>query len=430
VAAVASVVLLARLSVFIVDPSQVSYSTVPSSNWEVRHSCLTAYFVAADVVRHTPNIYDPSLYAAPGDDPNRPRTPRRMDGFNVDAYEYPPPFLLLPRVLSAAAPGFLRMRMLWFGLNGIVVLLSLLLIARRIGPGAGMRALLLVPFVGAGFVTLNTMQKGNVQLFVLAVSMLAMVLLERRRTVAGGALLAFMTVSKLYPGLLVVYLLVRRDWRALMWTGVFSVLFLVLTVLDMGWQPFLAFREHFPGLLSGEAFPAFRNPSAVAINYSIPGLVFKLKLFGVSGLSFGAARIVGTIYMFVALGVTVMLARRTVRQGEHPLVWLTILLLATLRSPFLPQAYAPFPALWLLTLLMATALPSSASIYRFLLAWLTLNIMVPMDSGLDPRVLAVISTVPQVLMIVLVVVAYRVYAQQHRDQPEAIPSRLESATVG
>ncbi len=428
VAAVVALAEISRLAVFMVDPSKVWYSTVPSSDFEVRHSCLTAYFVAADVVRQRPNVYDPSIYAAPDDDPNRARKARMMDGFRVDAYEYPPPFLLLPRLVAVAAPDFVRMRPLWFALTGGVMLIALLVVARRLGHTAGARALLLAPLVWAAFPTVNTLQKGNVQLLVIAACMVAMVLFERRRAVAGGALLAFMTVSKLYPGLLLVYLLVRGEWRALRWAIGFSALFLFLTVVDTGWQPFLAFREHFSGLLSGEAFPAFRNPSAVAINHSIPGIVFKLKLFGVPGMDFGAARVVGTLYMLVAVAATVMLGRRTVRENEHPLVWLTILILATLRSPFLPQAYAPFPAIWMLTLLVAVMVPRPWAPWLFALAWLTLNIAVPMDNGLDPRISAVISTVPQLLMIALAVVGCRLRRQQP-DLATPIPSRAPTPTL-
>src|SRR4030095_15729695 len=325
VAAVVAVVVLARLTVFIVDPSRPSYSIVPGSNWEVRHSCLTAYYVAGDVVRRVANVYDLSIYAATDDDPSKPRKPRTMGLFRVDQYEYPPPFLLLPRALSVVTPDFIHLRMLWFGLNGIVVLLGIVIVARYLRRDAATRALLLVPFVLGSIITINTMQKGNVQLAVIAVSMIAMVLVERKHSAAGGALLAFVTMAKLYPGLLVLYLLVRREWRALMWTAAFALLFLVVTLIDVGWPPFLAFRQQFPSLLSGEAFPAFRNPAAVAINQSIPGLVFKLTLFGGAGMGFGAARIVGTLYMLFAVALTVVLARRTFRDGQGPLVWMAIL---------------------------------------------------------------------------------------------------------
>jgi len=46
-AAIVAIVLVSRLTVFMVDPAQTSWSTAPSSEFEVRHLCLTAYFVAA-----------------------------------------------------------------------------------------------------------------------------------------------------------------------------------------------------------------------------------------------------------------------------------------------------------------------------------------------------------------------------------------------
>jgi len=115
-------------------------------------------------------------------------------------------------------PSFTDMRMLWYGLNGAVLLVAGFVVAFFLGPHDGTRALLLSPLVWLAVPTLNTLQKGNVQAVVIAASMLAMVLFERRRFAAGGAVLAFATVSKLYPGLLVLYLLVRRQWRAAAWT--------------------------------------------------------------------------------------------------------------------------------------------------------------------------------------------------------------------
>jgi alpha-1,2-mannosyltransferase len=221
----------------------------------------------------------------------------------------------------------------------------------------------------------------------------------------------------------VVYLLVRREWRAAVWTGVFSLVFIALTLVDVGWQPFLAFREHFSGLLSGEAFPAFRNPSAVAINLSVPGIVFKLKLFGASSMGFGAARVVGTLYMLVALVATVLLARRDPPEGQAPLIWLTVLLLATLRSPFLPWSYGTFPALWLLTLMVASHVPKRWALAPLVLCLLALGLMLPVDSGLDPRVKALISGVPQMLMIALAIIGVRIQSanvdrHEARQMPE------------
>ena len=99
-------------------------------------------------------------------------------------------------------------------------------------------------------------------------------------------MLAFATASKLYPGLLIVYLLVRRQWRALAWTAGWGAVLTLATLADVGWLQIRAFFEHLPGLLSGEAFPAFRNPAAMAMNFSVPGIGFKLKVLGIGDLSF------------------------------------------------------------------------------------------------------------------------------------------------
>jgi alpha-1,2-mannosyltransferase len=407
VAALLGLIQLTRLAVFAVDPSRVGYSFAPASPWEVGHSCLSAYFVAAESVSSTPNVYDDALYSIPGGDPTRPRTPRTLGSFRIDVYEYPPPFLLLPRALRLLTPDFPSLRTFWFGLDGLVILLGLLMVARFMGPAAGAVALLLSPLVWVALPTLSLLQKGNVQGMVIVVSMLAMLLFERGHRASGGAVLAFVTVSKLYPGLLIVYLLARRQWRALAWTAAFAIAFVALSIADTGWAPYAAFLDRLPGLVGGEAFPAFRNPASRAINFSIPGLVFKLGMFGIPHMSFGAAKVVGWIYTLVAGGVTAVVARRTPADEAKPLVWLAILILATLRSPFLPQAYAAFPALWMLTLLAATQAPALRRTSLILAIWVVLNIYWPTDWPMSARLLAIVSGVPQAMTLLLALLALR-----------------------
>ncbi len=428
VATIVALVQLGRLTVYMVDAGKPAYSTVPSSDWEIRHSCLTAYFVAARAAGSGSNVYADSLYTSPDDDPTAVRKALTLGRFKIDVYEYPPPFLLLPRALRAVAPEFDRLRMVWFGLNGAAVLVAILVLVRSMGAAARTRALLLSPLVWAALPTLSTLQKGNVQALIIALSVIAMALFERRRWAGGGLLLAYAIGSKLYPGLLVVYLLLHRRWQAVVWTAAFCLALAVLAATDMGLATYGTFADHFPGLLSGEAFPAFRNPMATAINFSVPGLVFKLKLFGVPGMGFAAAKLVGWIYTLVALGVIVAVTRRAVPAERRPLVWLAIIILATLRSPFLPQAYASFPALVLLVLLGAMLPPTARNLVGILVTWLALGFMWPTDWRMDPRLLALASGVPQLLTIAVAIVALRWAGKaeggegesQARDHSEAV----------
>ena len=405
-ATVATLFQLVRLCMFIVNPAEVGCAIGPSRGLglTVNHSCLSAYYVAAGSVATVPNVYAWELYSFPDEGPTVPRKPRPIGSFNIDAYEYPPPFLLLPRALAILTPEFLRFRMVWFALNGAVLVIGLLVIARMLGPVAGPRALLFSPLVLASDITIATLQVGNLQAIVSSLAMIAMVLLAQRRYAAGGALLAYATVSKLFPGLLLIYLLVQRKWRALAWTVGLCIALIAISLVDTGWAPYKAFLDHLPRLLGGEAFPAFRRPWAVAQNFSVPGMALKLRLFGVTGASFGAMKIVGWIYTLILLAATVFVARRTLTREQEPLAWLTILILASLRSPFLPL-YAVIPVLWFLTLLAATVTPMLKALFGVLLAWVILNIVVPASVG--PRLVAALILLPQMVIVILIVLALR-----------------------
>ena len=56
-----------------IDPARTAFSQFPSSVWEVKHSCLTAYHVAGHAAGEGRNVFDPALYNAPDDDPTRVR---------------------------------------------------------------------------------------------------------------------------------------------------------------------------------------------------------------------------------------------------------------------------------------------------------------------------------------------------------------------
>jgi alpha-1,2-mannosyltransferase len=264
------------------------------------------------------------------------------------------------------------------------------------------------PWVLASPTIVGTLQIGNAQLLFIAIAAAAMLLFERGRHATGGALLAYAVVSKLFPGLLVLYLLLRRDWRAVGWTAAWGLAILVVAVADVGLAPFTAFVDQLPRLLSGEAFPAFRNAGAIAINESVPGLVFKIREWGGPAFGFGAARVVGWIYTLFLIAATAWLALRPAPRSPAPLIWISLLILATMRSPFLPY-YAPFPSLWLATLIAAVGWQQRSFRWTAIALWVVLAIN--MGQGfIAPPVQAAWTSVHTIAAFALVALALRASA--------------------
>jgi alpha-1,2-mannosyltransferase len=104
-----------------------------------------------------------------------------------------------------------------------------------------------------------------------------------------------------------------------------------------------------------------------------------------------------------------VLARQARPAGAEAFVWLGILIVATLRSPFLPQGYGVFPAVWLLTMLGAAAAPTSKTLVAVIVTWLLFHLYLPPDWPVDLRLRVAVAFVPQIAMIVLTVLALRSY---------------------
>jgi hypothetical protein len=340
------------LTAFIIDPTIAAWRPAPWTPMPSRHACSTAYWTACEAAARGGALYDESLSSMPQPDPTRPRIPRTMGPVSVDPYEYPPSFLPVPALLRQVTGTYWGFRRLLFALTLGVVAIVAVFTARRLDRRLGTHAVWLTPFLLTAPTMVATLHMGNVQLAAIATAVGAMLLFERGRYAAGGLALGCVAAGKLFPGLLVVYLLFRREWRAAGWTLAGAAAFALVSVGLYGTAPWVEFLHEMPGLLSGEAFSAFRNPDAVANNQSVPGIVFKLKLLGVPHMDYAAMRLLGWAYSLAILAVTAWLARRARPQGREPLVWLTILFLASMRSPFLPT-YGAFPTLWLGTLFLA-----------------------------------------------------------------------------
>ena len=167
----------------------------------------------------------------------------------------------MPRALAVVAPEFVAFRHVWLLLNAALVIAGMAAIARRVDAATGSRSLWLLPLAIVPLTTMYALQMGNAQLVFVVLAAVALLAFERGRHALGGLLLAYAIVGKLFPALLLVYLAIRREWRAVGWTAGWAVMLTLVTIADIGWAPFPSFFDHLPRLLSGEAFPMLRSRS-------------------------------------------------------------------------------------------------------------------------------------------------------------------------
>ncbi len=330
----------ARLSVFMLDHTQVQYSLFPEDQWMVDHCCLTAYSESARFTGEgEPNVYNQELYSN-----------RKLDSFNVDLYHYPPTFLLLPLGVRAIVGGdFESMRAVWFGASALALMLAMGLIAYRLEPEGRLRAIGMAPLIWCSMPVLAGLQMSNVQILVVAISAIALAALPRQAAV-GGMLLAMSAVAKIFPGILFVYLVARRKWRAVAWTAGCAIFLTVVALIIVGPGQFQSFIEYeLPRLSSGEAFcRPFSREFAVARNMSPFGIPLKLASLNVPGMTLGTGRIVSMVYLMGVVGLSIWAGRRRPRSStEAASVWLSLLSLGTLVSPFAPANYVLTSLVWL-----------------------------------------------------------------------------------
>lgn len=370
-----AVVQVTRLSIFMFDGARRQQSMLPLYDTIAEHSCLSAYHRAGELSRaEDSELYEPGPYQG-----------KIGEGrFKVERYEYPPPFLLLPRLLGAVTGhDFLRLRPLWFALMALPLMLALGLVARFTERSA---VGLLAPAVLAAMPTMLSLQYGNFHVAAVTLAMLGMLALRERGRleIAGGALLAFATLSKIFPGLLIIALAAERRWRAVGWTVAWLFVWTLLSIVVLGPAPMAAFLDLQLGrVASGAAFPFMAdNERVVAANMSIHALVWKVGLLA-GHPSAAAARVVSWIFCGL-LAVAVALAARRWERLSQAQLWMTALFLGGLCSPFAPNPYAQLPLLWLLTLLVPQALPHRGKTVVLAGAWLASSVMVyalPLRAG-------------------------------------------------
>ena len=363
-AALAAVTQVVRLGVFMFDPYRTSASILPTNQFFISHTCLSSFTEAARFARQGGvNVYDPRVYLPDGCQDLLNCGERSIGPLKVDLYQYPPTFLALPVLMRAMTSDFFKLRFGWFLVQVTLLLAATLFLTRWIGGRAGRVAAVLSVVLWISPSTLVGLQIGNFQATAFALSILGMLALTAGPSAAGGLALGFAAASKLYPGLLVVYIAGRKDWRALAWVAAGGAAATLASLALVGTKPFIDFVQYqMPRISSGDAFFWIEVPPAIPVNYGIHGLLLRLRLLGILDSTVATPSVVSSLYGAV-LAAAAFLAGRAVRRTattDHECgrlheaqVWLALLNLGSFRSPFVPDAYALMGTLWLLTLIAA-----------------------------------------------------------------------------
>lgn len=270
---------------------------------------------------------------------------------NIDIFNranYPPTFLLcfLPLSYLSGPTAYV----LWIALQYISLLAVLyLLIGRDQALPLATRAS--VASLAVLFLPLyDNFCNGQVQLMMLLGLLVVHSLLARRADGAAGAVLSFLMLVKLYPLVLVGYLVVRRRWRAISWTIIGLFLGSILTWLALG-------RDVLTGIASASV-PDGISLGTVSISSNLKAIAHLLSILMTQGgflsLSDQMARLTrlidpgasdGVIAVAIVLGLGVGLVAAvyaTVRSNERWHHDIAAFSLWVLLAPLITHAYESY----------------------------------------------------------------------------------------
>ena len=358
---------LARTSLFMSAPEENKRFAIAPDDFILRHACFSGYVFAAEQALQGNKIYDQFKYFEPNSNIFLPdkfqdvqktsRIGATLGMFDLDPYQYAPPFLILPRLLLTVSRDFYVLRTLWFALNLLFLVLALVLTAQLFGPRHSKKIILLSPLLIGGLFTVVTLQVGNFHLAAYLMVYCAVVAFETKRPVLGGALIAFPVIAKISPGAVLILYVFQKRWREVVWAGSFCLIYTVVSVFLFGIAPFEEYlTEQLPRISSGEAFPFMDNARDMAFNYSFFALPFRWKHWGLDLDPWFWSKISGWIYTVFLVVVFVIASCRAPRKDLRRQVLLALAMfnLASLRSPF-GAGYATIGFVWLLILLASEA---------------------------------------------------------------------------
>jgi hypothetical protein len=404
--ALLAIVQIARLSTHKTDPN-TSWWILTTNEFWTKHECGTAYFHAVELhERGEENIYHADHYPVLNRD-IEPHTD--FEDMKVeDAFQYPPQFLLLPKLLLSTTRHYPAIRIIWYSLQFMGVIAVFLLLARWVGGTTGRWMGMLAPLVIVSPAALYAYQYTQFHFIAIVLAIAGMVAFEKQRNAMGGALLAAAILGKIFPGSLLILLVAEKRWKPLAWTAVFGITFTLTAMAILGIAPFSAFISyHLPRVQSFAAFafldawPEMRFELMTA-NLSPYGQIVKLGDMGVPGMTSAVASVVNSLFTLLLIGLAIISSRHTVSRVRRAQIWLAILGLASMLSPAAWGDYITLPAMWLLTMLAIEAEDNRKLAIGFGICWIFFYLLlgiVPLGTFPAPNITYTLSTISFILLV-------------------------------
>ncbi len=184
------------------------------------------------------------------------------------AYKLPPFYMIF--FLPYATADDMRVLVGFRVINVTLLLASAGLLANMLRSALGWKTALAAVAVVVGLMqpAFDTIAIGQTDIFLLVLLVLMLIGLRSRRSWLVGLPLALAISFKIYPLLLMGLLVIRREWRSLLWTMLGLILFNGLAVAVVGWRPHLIWLT--------EVLPSLGGGSSWVENQTLNGFLSRL----------------------------------------------------------------------------------------------------------------------------------------------------------
>lgn len=260
-------------------------------------------------------------------------------------YLYPPTALLF--FLPLTWFSYPTAQWLWFSLSiiilgGTVTLLLPTLLRRSLQ----LRDLAIITAIGCVFSPLFTvLRSGQVNIVLMGLLFIHVWLYLRGHTKCSALTLSAMIFLKVFPVVLILYYMLKRQWMMVLYTSLGLGVGLVLSVVLFGWQPHLAYLQQLPKRVTAGIHP---QGLARHDNVTLYGFMNRITLLPGRSLEKFSQK------MNTARFSLPQATRTTVKVIYYSTIIPLLLWLAysTWRTPFVKQRLIVDVALWCSTVLV------------------------------------------------------------------------------